>query len=298
MGGCLPITILCVGLLGTAGLALSAATGIEPEPVITATAVPGAVQLNVVDESAHGGDTSAEKTRRQPKPTTERDDKIAQDAAAADTEENVDAYSPRRSARSNKPGLGLTETAKDRFECVPGDLCDPAAPVTEIIPGTPAVRVSDLVSFTPDAPTQQMQPNGWMVKGLPTNFVAAASAHQQTGDLLGRPADVRFTPVGYAWDYGDGTTGASDSGGATWQRLKAAEFSDTATSHTYETTGEYTITPSVIYAAEYRYAGSAWLPVQGTITIPGTPTTATAWIVRSALVADNCIEDPAGVGCR
>ncbi|TFD52225.1 hypothetical protein E3T55_06335 [Cryobacterium frigoriphilum] len=80
--------------------------------------------------------------------------------------------------------------------------------------------------------------------------------------------------------------------------MKLPEFSDTVTSHTYEVTGEYTITPSVTYSAEYRYAGSVWLPVDGTVTIPGAPTTATAWVVTTALVAKNCLEDPDGIGCH
>ncbi|MFC5930312.1 hypothetical protein D6T64_15775 [Cryobacterium melibiosiphilum] len=199
-------------------------------------------------------------------------------------------------------GPGLVEDWPDRFYrvCFPGepdDPCNPPAPVDLVTPGIPAVRISDLASFTPDSPTQQMQPNGWMVKGLATNFVARASAHEQTGELLGQPADVRFTPAGYGWDYGDGTTGSSATGGATWQDLNVPEFSETATSHTYEP-GQYTITPSVTYTAEYRYSGSDWQPVDGTITIPGTPTTATAWVVRTALVAKNCLDDPDGIGCN
>ncbi|WP_147364397.1 PKD domain-containing protein [Cryobacterium melibiosiphilum] len=204
----------------------------------------------------------------------------------------------QRPIKSIVKGPGLVEIRPDRFvlACMTGDPCDPNRPAVVVTPGIPAMRITDLATFTPDAPTQQMQPNGWMVKGLATNFVARASAHEQTGTLLGLPADVRFTPISYAWDYGDGTTGSSATGGATWQQLNMPEFSETATSHTYKP-GEYTITPSVTYSAEYRYAGSDWLPVDGTITIPGAPTTATAWIVRTALVAKNCLDDPEGIGC-
>ncbi|TFD55418.1 hypothetical protein E3T55_01290, partial [Cryobacterium frigoriphilum] len=77
-----------------------------------------------------------------------------------------------RATKSKKPGPGLVEIRVDVFvlACMAGDPCDPAfTAVTVITPGTPAVRISDLISFTPTAPTQQMQPNGWMVRGLATN---------------------------------------------------------------------------------------------------------------------------------
>jgi hypothetical protein len=60
-------------------------------------------------------------------------------------------------------------------------------------------------------------------------------------------------------------------------------------------TGEHRLTPSITLAAEYRYAGSGWLPVDDTITIPSPPTT--AWIIHTALVAKNFIEDSEGIGC-
>ncbi|TFD53526.1 hypothetical protein E3T55_05235, partial [Cryobacterium frigoriphilum] len=74
----------------------------------------------------------------------------------------------------DQPGPGLVEIWPDRYYrvCFPGeadDPCNQAVPITVITPGTPAVRISDLISFTPTAPTQQMQPNGWMVRGLATN---------------------------------------------------------------------------------------------------------------------------------
>ena len=291
---------LLATLLAGAGQPAAAARSSEsyPVPTITATAAPGKIQLGATGAANYTGPSTADAVAK-------KKEALAKKAAAEDPDQwliidDLTVPLAQRATKSDAKGPGLVEIRPDRFvlACMAGEPCDPAfTAVPVVIPGTPAVRISDLATFTPDAPTQQMQPNGWMVMGLATNFVAQASAHEQTGELLGQPADVRFTPIGYGWDYGDGTTGNSTHGGATWQRLNIREFSDTDTSHTYETAGDYMITPNVTYAAEYRYAGSEWLPVDGTLTTPGTPTTATAWVIRTALVAKNCIDDPDGIGC-
>ncbi|TFD52222.1 hypothetical protein E3T55_06320 [Cryobacterium frigoriphilum] len=296
------MTTLSVVLFAGTSLSAASARGSDPEPSLTASTTPDAAQLygfierKQDDAAGTTGTTGAEEKKAN----------LAKKLLAYGPDqwintEDLTVPLAKRATKSKKPGPGLVEIRVDAFvlACMAGDPCDPNRPAAVVVtPATPALRISDLATFTPDAPTQQMQPNGWMVKGLSTNFVARAAVHEQTGELLGQPADVRFTPISYSWDYGDGTTGTSTNGGATWQWLNLPEFSETDTSHTYESTGEYTITPSVTYRAEYRYAGSDWLPVDGTISITGPPNTATAWIVRTALVAQNCIDDPQGIGCH
>ncbi|TFB51241.1 hypothetical protein [Cryobacterium tagatosivorans] len=171
--------------------------------------------------------------------------------------------------------------------CVPRSPCDPSL----------VVSMSDLVNFQPVVPTQGMEPNGWIVVGLPTNFFAAASAHTRSGLLLGFPAEVRFTPAGYRWNYGDGATGGSTTGGARWADQNLPEFSETATSHTYLAAGDYVITLAVDYAAEYRFAGQPWKGIGGTLAVPANPITAPADTARTVLVARECTRNPSGPGC-
>jgi hypothetical protein len=171
--------------------------------------------------------------------------------------------------------------------CVPQTPCDPAL----------VVRVRDLVSIEADQPVQGMEPNGWLVVGIPTSFYASAAVHQSAGPLLGSPAEVRFTPVGYTWDYGDGTSGSSASGGASWAAQGLPEFSETTTSHVYESTGTLTIGLSVAYAAEYRFAGGAWRSVEGLLEVPASPMTAIADRAGTVLVAEACSANPGGPGC-
>ena len=173
------------------------------------------------------------------------------------------------------------------INCAPGTPCDPNL----------VVQISDLVNFRPITPTQGMEPNGWTVIGLPTNFVAGASVHTLSGSLLGFPADVRFTPASYRWDYGDGGHDSSSTGGATWAALNLPEFSETATSHSYRETGSFTITLRVSFAAEYRFGGQTWRNVRGTLAVPASPLTVVAGEARTVLVDRECTRNPSGPGC-
>ncbi|WEO78421.1 hypothetical protein BJQ94_05130 [Cryobacterium sp. SO2] len=171
--------------------------------------------------------------------------------------------------------------------CVPQTPCDPAL----------VVRVSDLVSIEADAPTQGMEPDGWLVVGIPTNFFATASVHLRSGPLLGAPAEVRFTPAGFTWDYGDGASGTSSDGGSSWADQGLLEFSETSTTHVYEKTGTITIGLTVSYSAEYRFAGGEWRAVEGLLAVPASPITAIADRAGTVLVAEACSANPDGPGC-
>lgn len=129
------------------------------------------------------------------------------------------------------------------------------------------------------------------------NLVATASVEEITGELLGFPAAVRFTPVGYVWDYGDGTTGNTVTGGASWEALGVPELSKTATSHVYAGRGEYTVTASVVLSAEYRFAGRPWRPIAGTLEITGSPSPVSVKTARTVLVRGSCLKFPNDPGC-
>ncbi|HVL63504.1 MAG TPA: hypothetical protein VM430_19155 [Microbacterium sp.] len=170
---------------------------------------------------------------------------------------------------------------------------EPAAPA----PGMPAVTLRDIASFRPAEPSDVMEPNGWAVQGLPANFVANANPEVVSGTLLGQPADVRFTPVGYRWAHSDGGTVASSTPGATWSALGVAEFTATDTSHVYSASGEHTVTLRVSLAAEYRFAGSGWLPIAGTLTIDAAPQRVLVGEVDTVLAVGDCTAYPSSPGC-
>ena len=173
------------------------------------------------------------------------------------------------------------------YEHIPQD-----EPTEEI----PAVTVADLAAFTPQRPSFAAEPAGLGVAGLPTNVIAGASEHTVPGTLFNRAVTVRFTPVAYRFDYGDGTIGTSSTGGAPWATLGQAQFTPTPTSHTYGSPGDYTIAVSVAYAAVVDF-GVTTRAVNGTVTANAAPQTLRVLEARTALVDKTCAQNPRGPGC-
>jgi hypothetical protein len=164
---------------------------------------------------------------------------------------------------------------------------------------TMPVTLSDLATFRPDPGTDHMQPDGWMIVGLSTNFYAHVTRQVKTGMLLGEPASVRFTPVRYAWTYGDGASRTASTPGGTWKSLGLHEFDPTATSHVYRDPGRYSIDLTIGFAPEYRYAdGTEWIPVAGLVWVPANRLVAVAASgAKTVLVEDECTINPFGPGC-
>lgn len=162
---------------------------------------------------------------------------------------------------------------------------------------TQPVTWTDIATFTPTHGDAGMEPNGWTVIGLPTNFFASSAPHVQDGTLLGRAASVRFTPVSFHWDYGDGSSATLGSAGASWTDLGVGEFGETPTSHVFQSSGNYTVTLTVEFAAEYQLADLPWTPIAGTIDIPAAPLTLTADTANTVLVGRECTANPRGPGC-
>jgi hypothetical protein len=210
------------------------------------------------------------------------------------------------SGHKNTPGSGGGKSSgKGKPAPAQNNCPEGALPVTcqtfSIIPpgrpGNPAVTINDLKNFKPVPGTDHMQPNGWMVVGLSTNFYSVVGVEVQNGVLLGQPASVRFTPISWHWTYGDGTTATRSTPGTTWAAQGIAEFDPTPTSHIYTADGTYFIDLSITFRAEYKYATGNWTPVFGTITLPANRLEASAGDAKTVLVNHDCSQNPSGPGC-
>lgn len=178
--------------------------------------------------------------------------------------------------------------------------CAPAPvppPLRDSYTVTSPVTLHDLVGFRPRSGIDFMQPNGWMVVGLDTNFYAVTSAQEQQGQLLAHEATVRFTALRYHWSYGDGATLSTATGGSPWAAQGADEFAATPTSHIYREPGTYSIDLTIDFSAEYRYAGGEWTAIAGSIPVPANRLVATAGQAQTVLVGSDCAANPAGPGC-
>lgn len=164
------------------------------------------------------------------------------------------------------------------------------------VTGAPAVTLSDIATFRPIAAVAHSQPNGWTISGLDTNFYATGEQHVVDGVLLGQPASVRFTPLRWNWTYGDGESATRTLPGTPWAS-RSDEFNPTPTSHIFHQRGPFTITLSVDFTAEYRFAGGAWLPIAGTLPVPANDLQLTVGSAKTVLVDQNCNQNPRGPGC-
>ena len=200
------------------------------------------------------------------------------------------------SSGGNSPdnGTGAPEASASPDKClgrviVKDGECAPAQPGT--------LTLTDVAAFRPQVGANLMQPNGWAIVGLDTNFYSTGGAQVVPGTLLGGPAEVRFTPVAFTWDYGDGASRTSATAGAPWAALGIREFDPTNTSHIYRTKGTYTITLTIDYAVEYRLGAGAWVPITGLLRLDSNPLTIWAGTAKTVLVNEDCLANPAGPGC-
>ncbi len=127
--------------------------------------------------------------------------------------------------------------------------------------------------------------------------MAAASEQYIAGTLLGWDVTVRFTPAGYIFDYGDGTTARFATGGASWAALGQAQFTPTITSHVYRERGTYPVSATVQYAASVDFGSGTWRPVTGYVTATTAGYNVQVVEARTALVDQTCLENPGGPGC-
>ncbi|WP_349310536.1 hypothetical protein [Microbacterium sp. MM2322] len=163
-------------------------------------------------------------------------------------------------------------------------------------PDPTTATIEDVAEFAPDPPQVVGEPDGIGVVGMPTNFVVDATEHTVTGDIFDIPVTVRFTPVSYVFDYGDGTRRETTSPGTSWQDLDVPQFTATDTSHSYGEPGEYEVGVTIRYAAEAD-AGGGWFPIAGLLELTAPTTVIRIVDVDTALVERTCAEDPSGPGC-
>lgn len=98
--------------------------------------------------------------------------------------------------------------------------------------------------------------------------------------VLGIPLTVRATPVGYAWDFGDGSDPlvTTDPG---------APYPHQTLARPYRTEGTYQLTLVTTWAGTYQVNGTGpWHTVTGTATTTSPPLTTQALTATTTLVAD------------
>jgi hypothetical protein len=157
-------------------------------------------------------------------------------------------------------------TSPPRNQPAPAVAPTPASQIaTPASPPTPPRSVSELGQFTPERPGLTIQPGDWSMPRLPTNVIANARTHRQSGELAGWPIEVRFIPQRYHWSFGDGNQKTFGEPGRTWAALGLRQLQPTSTSHVYQRPGNYQLSVRVEYRAEFRFVGESWQRLSGTV---------------------------------
>ncbi|WP_167582032.1 PKD domain-containing protein [Kineococcus rubinsiae] len=162
---------------------------------------------------------------------------------------------------------GTNQWARGASRCTSLNEAGAAAAVV-----LPTVTIEDVRRIGLPPGVVSLQPDsGRVAINLPVNLVATAGQVTRTVDILGFPVTIRATPVSYRWDTGDGAVvGPTADPGAPWPALTVT--------HTYTRPGDYAITLTTTYTAEYSVADLGFQPIAGTVGIAsaGDPVTALA----------------------
>jgi hypothetical protein len=194
------------------------------------------------------------------------------------------------------PGVGGCFDEHHAFLPPAKALTKPPDPAP-VAPPTPGVTLQDVAQFVPRSASIRSQPNGWAVAGAPVNLLTDAAAQVVDGTLLGRPAEVRFVPVAFTWDYGDGTTSTTAGPGASWRELGQPDFTATDTSHVFPGMGDRQVSLTITYSPSYRFDGGAWQQIPGTLPVRLGPVTIHVLQGSTVLVGGACGTRDAGPGC-
>jgi hypothetical protein len=140
------------------------------------------------------------------------------------------------------------------------------------------------------------QPGPHTLRGKETNVWAEATTQTFNLTMLGQKVTITATPVAYTWNYGDGTIwGPTPTHGAPLHKDRIGE--QTQTSHIYTNTGHLTINLTTHFNGTYTVNGGPELPIPGQGNIPSPPLPLTVWRAETNLYADNCFQNPQGIGC-
>ncbi|MHA7264031.1 PKD domain-containing protein [Arthrobacter sp. TMN-37] len=193
--------------------------------------------------------------------------------------------------RANSP----SETRTGRNSCIyPGE---PPQPPTEGEPAEEPIIIT-IAEFRSQPIAQSVvfsQPENFGLKNAHSNLYAEAQEQEFVFDFRNAQIRLRAWPVSYRWDYGDGTgTTTTVPGGP----VEGDAFNtETPTSHQYLETGDYNVTLTTSFAGDYSVDGGPFQPIAGQAEVASEPHLMSIWRTEAHSVADDCLENPSGIGC-
>lgn len=170
------------------------------------------------------------------------------------------------------------------------------AKAVSVLSNTPASThaAAGSANFSPDESSAAVTPSNNLSSGEQATFHSDPKVHFRLGEVLGRAAEVKFSPIQTTWQFGDGFSG-----------------SGAQASHAFAS-GNFDIEVTITYAVSYRFSGqSAWISDPGQIEMPASVRVfvgdSPSWDLPAVeapptrkfafLVSANCLEAIRPVGC-
>ena len=122
--------------------------------------------------------------------------------------------------------------------------------------------------------------SGWALVNLDTIAYSDGAGQWLAATVLGTDVVVRAVPVGYVWDFGDGSVPVVSTG-------PGAPYPHASITHQYRQEGTRTIVLTTTWRADFQVVGSStWEPVLGTATTRSASAPLRIYTAVPRLVAD------------
>jgi hypothetical protein len=277
-------------VLGAGALPSTAADqGCNRAEIVTHTCTQASLSGSGVILEGHSGERSAPIPSAGGHDSTPADGRVGDPSESDDPDQVAPAPDPLPRDYFDHCDVREPVCQSQFFHMSPAP--DPAQPTPQ------AITLSDVAGFLPHDASMRSQPNGWAIVGAPVNFFTDASVQVVDGTLLGRAAQVRFVPVSFTWDHGDGTVSTTVGPGASWKQLGQQDFTSTDTSHAYSSIGDRKVALTIAYSPSYRFDGGAWQQIPGTLPVQVGPVMIHVLQGSTVLVGGACGTRNAGPGC-
>ena len=191
---------------------------------------------------------------------------------------------------------GLKAAARPTWRPFGGPSCVYSEDPADVTQQIREVILSEFQRQPIAASTLTLQPGPHSLVGTHTNMFVDAAEQVFEMTLLGQDLRIIATPTEFEWFYGDGTSfGPSPHPGSPLPEDRWGE--PTATSHVYAATGDYPVSVTTHFSGRYSVNGGPMIPIDGRAVVATPAQTLSIWRSESRNVADDCIVNPAGVGC-
>jgi hypothetical protein len=185
--------------------------------------------------------------------------------------------------------------AKPKVVVKPKLIIKTPATTVSVLSTTPASSsaANGAANFSPDESSASVSPSNNLSEGQAATFFSDPKVHFRLGSVLGQSAEVRFSPIGATWTFGDGSSASGE---------RAA--------HIFAA-GNYSVEVTITYAVSYRLAGQvSWVADPGQIDMPASvlvsvgdsgnleaPAEPSTQAATPYLVSANCLANSRALGC-